>query len=132
MTTPKTTFAGLALIAALVGALVSGPVSATKHTIGLVCSWYAYFSESETFLVNKKDKTVYWVNENKMLKVKDFNESRILMSGTKTRFKVGRGNKYKQDVVFIFLINRISGDFTVWSDDVPVQSSFSCVIERLF
>ena len=131
MTTPKAKLAGLALIAALVGALVSGPVSATKHTIGLVCSWYSYFSESETFLVNKKDKTVYWVNENKMLKVKDFNESRILMSGTKTRV-LYKKNQYKQDVVLKFWINRISGNFTVWSDDVYVAFSNSCIIGRLF
>ena len=79
------TMTRLIILAALVGVLVSGPVSATEHTIGLVCSWSAFGSEIETFSVNKKDKTVYWVNENKMLKIKDFNESRILMSGTKTR-----------------------------------------------
>ncbi len=120
------------ILAALVGVLVSGPVSATEHTIGLVCSWSSYGSDIETFLVNKKDKTVYWVNENKMLKVKDFNESRILMSGTKRRVLVGKNNKYKQNVVLIFLINRISGNFTVWSDDGRIAKSGDCVIERLF
>ena len=62
------------ILAALVGVLVSGPVSATEHTIGLVCKWVAWDWNIETFSVNKKDKTVYWVNEDKMLKVNDFHE----------------------------------------------------------
>ena len=83
------------ILAALVGVLVSGPAWAAKHTVGLVCEWSSFGTDIETFLVNEKDKTVYWVNQNKMLDVKDFNEGRILMSGTRKRVWISEAKREK-------------------------------------
>ena len=99
--------------------------------VGLVCTWSAYSVNKESLLIDLRNKTVYWVNENQKLKVLQFNSGRLVIAGVRKTLRVSQSQSEKK-VPMQMILNRISGEFIVRQKVHPYQGPGSCRKQRLF
>lgn len=103
----------------------------SKKVVGLLCTWVAFETEKETFILNPNDRSLYWVNQNQKLSIKQLNHGRLVAEGTRNRIKVGRG-KFKEKVPVRMIFDRVSGDYVMLQTAYKIQSIGSCQRRRLF
>ena len=99
--------------------------------VGLVCTWSAYSVNKESLLIDVRNKTAYWVNQNQKLKVLQFNSGRLVLAGVRKTLRVSQSQTEKK-VPLQMVLNRISGEFIVRQKAHPYQGPGSCRKQRLF
>jgi hypothetical protein len=79
--------------------------------------------EEDTFVFDLDRGSVYWVDENKRIKLDEVNEGRIIFKGTPKSRVV---EKYKP---LVFTLNRITGQLHVSGEFEPYGFSNKCIIK---
>ena len=99
--------------------------------IGLVCTWSAYSVNKESLLIDLRNKSAYWVNQNQNLKVLQFNTGRLVLAGVRNTLRTSQSQVEKK-VPLQMILNRISGEFIVRQKVHAYQGPGSCRKQRLF
>jgi hypothetical protein len=116
-------------LAAPEGGLADSPKTGT--TTGLICTWVAFESQKETFVVDAGNSSLYWVNQNQLMKIRQFNSGRLVAEGTRNRLKVN-AEKFEEKVPVRMVFDRISGDFLVLQDAYKIEALGTCQTRRIF
>lgn len=100
-----------------------------EDKISIACSWVSNDRIIESFLINLKDKTAFWANENKDIEVVFLNDATIKLKGIKPSIKISRPPA--ENVELEFTINRITGEFNVSWHSSPQQVDWSEKCEKI-
>ena len=100
--------------------------NASTEEVSMACRWVLYEDQIESFVFNLSKKEVYWVNEDKRIKLSEVNEGRIVFDGTRSKLLVG-DKQYKNDVPIGFVIDRVTGRLSITGISVPSGYNNECV-----
>lgn len=100
--------------------------NASTEEVSMACWWALYEAQEESFVFNLSKNEVYWVNEDKRIKLSEVNEGRIVFNGTRSKLRVG-ANQYKNDVPIGFVIDRVTGKLSITGISVPSGYNNKCV-----
>lgn len=111
-----------------------------KNEVSLFCSWTAYGDEVDSFIIKKKERTAYWANEEKAIKVTEFNEGLIKLEGVKKKVLIdqteNRTSVYTENVSLRFTINRVTGKLKIDWLSAPTYkynvTGYSCKLNKVF
>jgi hypothetical protein len=126
-------FGSILVVSSALGAQEGGLAESSKTgtTMGLICTWVAFESQKETFVVDANSSSLYWVNQNQLMKIRQFNSGRLVAEGTRNRLKVN-AEKFEEKVPVRMVFDRISGDFLVLQDAYKIEASGTCQTRRTF
>lgn len=92
--------------------------NASTEEVSMDCWWPLYEAQEESFVFNLSKNEVYWVNEDKRIKLSEVNEGRIAFDGTRSKLRIG-DKQYKNDVPMGFVIDRVTGKLYVTGISMP-------------
>jgi hypothetical protein len=124
---PKLTF----LLALTFLFLFSGSVWAENNRINLTCVWTVHGKMIESFIIYLKKKTVFWIEEEKSFQISKLHDGFIKFEGMKS-YMVGNRGMGLKNVKVLMKINRITGQFHVFSEQVKTDRIGNCIIGKVF
>ena len=101
------------------------PSAKSQQTIGLVCTWVAFDAENESFVIDFANQSLYWVNQNQMMTIKQFNAGRVVAEGVRNRLKVS-ARDYEEKVPVRVIFDRVGGGFILLQEAMNLQATGSC------
>lgn len=113
-------------ILCLIILIISASAYASQdEKIPLICKWTTHNHNFESFIIDLKNKDVFWNEEEVFLKIDELNDGYIKFRGIKSSVN-GKGGVPAQAVNVSFKINRIDGRFYVTSDKVKTDRVGMC------
>ena len=111
--------------------LFSGSVWAENNRINLTCVWTVHGKMIESFIIYLKKKTVFWIEEEKSFQISKLHDGFIKFEGIKS-YMVGNGGVELENVKILMKINRINGQFHVFSEHVKTDGIGACQVGKVF